>query len=108
MDLAAAPYHIPAREALYEWTLPQVLFAWMSRQEEQAAEARQMFQLTMLAIGATFAKDGSKIANTVIDALDGGRMTEEDLIEELSEQAQLVLFGSKRLGRKRDPDTAQD
>lgn len=108
MDLAGSPYHIPIREALREWTLPQILFAWVSRQESQAADARQTFQLTLLAIGAAFAKDGTKIANNVISALEGGAMTEEDLIEELSEDARLILFGSKRLGRETNPDPHQD
>jgi len=58
----------------------------------------------MLAIGACFAKDGSKIAKGVMAALEGGAMTAEDVADQLSPEARLVLFGSKR-GRKTNPDT---
>ena len=84
-----------------------MLYAWIRSQEDQAADARQTFQLTMLAIGACFGKDGSKIAKGVMTALEGGALTAEEIADQLSPDAQLVLFGSKR-GRKANPDSGQN
>jgi len=107
MDLSGPPFHINVRDALETWTLPQLLFAYASRDEHLAADARQMFQLTMLAIGATFSKDGQQLAKEVLTTLEGGTFSTEEWADQLSDKEQLVLFGSKR-GRKKHPDSDQD
>lgn len=74
-----------------------MLFTYIGIQEQNAADARQMFTLTMAAIGAVFSKRGSKIAERILASLDGPDATVEDLLDELSETEALVLFGKERL-----------
>ena len=106
MDLAGVPFHLRPQETL-NWTLPQILFTWVQKREQTSADARQMFQLTMAAIGSVFAKDGAKMAEEVMATLEGGAMTADEVAEKLDDTAKLVLYGSKRLGRtpNTDPDT---
>jgi hypothetical protein len=78
-----------------EWTIPQALFAYFHQMEEQAADARQQFLLTMAAIGSVFSKDGEKVAKRVLDSFDGPPLKLEDVKETLSESQKAVLFGRK-------------
>jgi hypothetical protein len=90
------------------WTLPQVLFSYIGIQEQNAADARQMFTLTMAAIGAVFSKRGSKIAERILASLDGPDATVEDLLDELSETEALVLFGKQKLEEMREKPDGTD
>ena len=95
ISLAGAPYHIQPATLLREWTIPQALFAYIHQMEEQAADARQQFLLTMAAIGSIFSKDGEKIAKRVLASFDGPPLTVEDIKETLSEAQKAVLFGKQ-------------
>lgn len=76
--------------------MPQLLFTAIGIQEQQAADARQHFLMTMAAIGACFAKDGQQIANKVLASLDGGPLTVEDVYQTMSDDARKVMFGQRQ------------
>jgi hypothetical protein len=95
ISLAGTPYHIQPAVLLREWTLPQALFAYIHQMEENAADARQQFLLTMAAIGSVFSKDGEKIAKRVLKSFDGPPLTVEDVKESLTDAQKAVLFGRK-------------
>jgi len=104
--------HVDASVILTTWTMPQLLFTAIGIQEQQASNARQHFMLTMAAIGACFAKDGQRIVNQIMTALDGGPDMVEDVFEEISDQAKLVLFGHSQTevlsGHETDSDQDSD
>jgi hypothetical protein len=93
-ELAGPPYYISPFEVLKKWTLPQVLFTFIGKQESLAADARQQFSLTMAAIGSIFSKDGKKLAKKVLDTLElGGPPTMEDTLDSLSDTQIKILYG---------------
>jgi hypothetical protein len=97
-ELAGPPYHISPFEVLKKWTLPQVLFTFIGKQEHLAADARQQFSLTMAAIGSVFSKDGKRLAKKVFDSLEiGGPPTMEDTLDSLSDSQIKILYGADAL-----------
>lgn len=102
--MAGTPYNIPPATLLTQWTVPQALYAYIRQTEEQAADARQQFLLTMAAIGSVFSKDGDKIAKRFLETFDGGVMSKEELVETLSDSQKTVLFGKIEDGTKRSSD----
>ncbi len=80
-----------------QWTLPQVLHAYIGKQEQESADARQQFSLTMAAIGSVFSKDGKKVARNVLSSLEGPKMSDADIIDQLDDIQRKVLYGDEKL-----------
>lgn len=78
-------------------TLPQVLYMLLGKKEHEAADARQFFTLTMAAIGSCFGKDGERLANKILDSLDGPPVPIDELIRDMPREQALIMFGAARL-----------
>jgi len=77
------------------WTLPQAVYMWVVGRDIVASEARRGFVLQISAIAAVFGKNGKQIAQGVLRALEGPRLTVEDMMQELDPISQMVLFGKR-------------
>jgi hypothetical protein len=95
MDLAGPPFHFTPDYSL-ALTIPQFLFCWL-RAGDMVADAKlEDFHLRTYAIGAAMSKNGKNIIKRVSNALGGNNLTEEQVMEDLTETQQKVLFGPRR------------
>jgi hypothetical protein len=85
-------------------TLPQVVFSWAKKREYDAAQTKDHILGTVIAIGGAMSKEGGKRLKSILMALDGPGMTDADLMDSLDDEARLVMFGSRKLGRTRSTD----
>jgi hypothetical protein len=107
MDLAGPPFHLDPSNVVKNWTLPQVLLAWVRKLQDESESARQSIMLRMTAIGGVMSKEGGKHARDVIRQLEGPALTTGDLIDQLPDEAKLVMFGRSRLGSSGNTDQDQ-
>lgn len=69
---------------------------------------RETLLSTAISIGAALSKKGGKQLELILRELEGPQPTRSDLLNSLSQEAQLVLFGERQLGRSRSPDQDQN
>lgn len=103
MDLAGDPFYLSPLTTIH-WTLPQVLFAWVRRQQDQSWNARQSIFERMVSIGGVLSEDGNKQAKRIMTDLEGLPVTDRELIEQMGDAAQMIMFGSKRGGHQGNTD----
>lgn len=75
--------------------MPQAVYMWIVGRDIVSSEARRTFTLTMAAISSVFGKNGKQLAQSVLRALEGPKLTVEDLMQELDPVSQMVLFGKQ-------------
>ena len=101
--LSGPPFHYQP-EYVLEMTLPQVVFVWAKKQEWDAEQTKQAILATTVSIGGALSKEGGRHLKKILEALSGPAATDVDLMESLSPEAQLVMFGERGIERRRSPN----